>query len=232
MKRWSLVYGMTGLILAVSLVVLLLLPGEADVAAWAPEQGTVLIDAGHGGIDGGAVGAAGSLEKDLNLAVAEKYELLLTLFGVPCAMTRTTDTSLDDGTGETIARRKADDIKRRVALANASALLVSVHMNFFQDPQYWGTQVFYSKNHEDSPRLAECLQTAARTLLAPENTRESKMGEDSIYLLRNVTVPAVIVECGFLSNPAEEARLGTTAYQGAMAAALCAGTLNYLRTAG
>ena len=232
MKRKSGIYGISALLLVLLLFLVLLSPGEADVVAWAPEEGAVLIDAGHGGIDGGAVGAAGTLEKDLNLAVAKKYELLLTLFGVPCTMTRTTDTSLDDGTGETIARRKADDIKRRVSMANTAALLVSIHMNFFQDPKYWGTQTFYSKNHEDSPRLAEQLQTAARTLLAPDNTREIKPGEDSIYLLRNVTVPAVIVECGFLSNPEEEARLNTASYQSALAAALCAGTLNELRSAG
>lgn len=215
------------------LISALLVPQNPDLAAWAPEEGVVLIDAGHGGPDGGAVGIAGSVEKELNLAVSRKYELLLTLFGVPTAMTRTTDTSLDDGTGETIARRKADDIKRRVSMANTEAsLLVSVHMNTFQDAKYWGTQTFYSKNHTESPRLAACLQEAARILLAPDNTRETKQAEDSIYLLRNVTVPAVIVECGFLSNAEEEQRLNTEDYQKAVAAALCVGTLNYLRTAG
>lgn len=216
-------------VLCAAIAVLCLLPPEVPVSAWAPYSRRVVIDAGHGGIDGGAVGRAGTLEKDLNLDIALKCELFMGLLGVDVVMTRREDVSIDDGTGATIARRKAEDIKARVALANAGAdALVSIHMNSFTDDKYWGTQTFYSKNNPKSADLAEKLQAAARTFLAPENARETKRAEDSIYLLKNVTIPAVIVECGFLSNPDEEAKLRNEEYRKAVAVAICAGTLDFL----
>ncbi len=226
-KRY--LYLVLSLMLCVALFTVLLLPEEEDIAVWVPYNRRVVVDAGHGGIDGGAVGYAGTLEKNVNLDIALKCELLMGLFGVDVVMTRRKDVSIDDGTGATIARRKADDIKARVALANAGAdALVSIHMNSFTDSRYWGTQTFYSKNHPESAALAEDLQNAARTFLAPDNTREAKQAEDSIYLLKNVTIPAVIIECGFLSNPDEEAKLGSEEYRKAVAVAICAGTLDFL----
>ena len=221
------------ILLAVSLCMILVAglwqPAEKNVSVWKPYNRRVLIDAGPGGIDGGAVGYAGTLEKDLNLDIALKCELLFGLCGIDVQMTRREDVSIDDGTGETIARRKADDIKARVAMANAGAnALVSIHMNSFTNPKYWGTQTFYSKNNPLSLDLAQNIQLAARTLLAPANEREAKQGEDSIYLLKNVTVPAVIVECGFISNPEEEAKLCTEEYRKAVTVAICAGTLAFL----
>lgn len=183
-------------------------------------------------MDGGAVGASGTLEKDINLRITLKCELLLALFGVDVTMTRRDDRSLDDGSGATIAARKAEDIRARTAMANSGAdALVSIHMNFFPESKYWGTQTFYSVNHPDSAVLAENLQTAARQLLAPENRREIRQADRGIYLLRHASIPAVIVECGFLSNPEEEQRLNTDAYQNAVAAAICGGIINYLRQA-
>ncbi len=229
MREKRYLYLLLSVLLCAALVIVLLLPVEEDVAVWAPYSRRVVVDAGHGGIDGGAVGYAGTLEKDVNLDIALKCELLMGLCGVDIVMTRREDVSIDDGTGATIARRKADDIKARVALANAGAdALVSIHMNSFTDAKYWGTQTFYSKNNPKSVDLAENLQAAARTLLAPDNTRETKRAEDSIYLLKNVTVPAVIIECGFLSNPDEEAKLNTEEYRRAVAVVICAGTLGFL----
>lgn len=229
MKKKGTLYIILSALLCVALAVTLLWPTGNDVAVWAPYTRCVVVDAGHGGIDGGAVGYAGTLEKDLNLDIALKCELLMGLCGVDVVMTRREDISIDDGTGATIARRKADDIKARVALANAGAdALVSIHMNSFTDPKYWGTQTFYSKNNAKSLELAENLQSAARTLLAPDNARETKRAEDSIYLLKNVTVPAVIIECGFITNPEEEAKLCTEEYRKAVAVAICAGTLGFL----
>lgn len=218
------------ILLCVGLLYCFSRPQVADTVGELSSPPRIVIDAGHGGIDGGTVGVSGVLERDLNLAIARKCELLLTLFGVEVVMTRHDAESLDDGTGATIAQRKAADIKMRVAIANAGAdALISVHMNSFPDPQYWGTQVFYSMNDPASATLAESLQTAARKMLAPENARESKAADDRIYLLRHTTIPAVIVECGFLSNPAEEAKLCDNSYQNAVAAAICVGTLDFLR---
>ena len=229
MGKLRYLYILLAVVLCAALVAILLQPAEETVTAWAPYSRRVIVDAGHGGIDGGAVGYTGTLEKDLNLDIALKCELLLGLCGVDVVMTRREDVSIDDGTGATIARRKADDIKARVALANAGAdALVSIHMNSFTNPKYWGTQTFYSKNNPLSLDLAESIQSAARTLLAPNNERETKQGEDNIYLLKNVTVPAVIVECGFISNPEEEAKLRTEEYRKAVTVAVCAGTLAFL----
>lgn len=229
MKKQKLLYIILSVLLCAVLAVALLWPTEEPVTVWAPYTRRVVVDAGHGGIDGGAVGYAGTLEKDLNLDIALKCELLMGLCGVDVVMTRREDVSIDDGTGTTIARRKADDIKARVAIANAGAdALVSIHMNSFTNPKYWGTQTFYSKNNAKSLDLAENLQAAARTLLAPDNARETKQAEDSIYLMKNVTVPAVIIECGFITNPEEEAKLCTTEYRKAVAVAICAGTLGFL----
>lgn len=229
MKKQGTLYIVLSGLLCAALAVALLWPSAESVTVWAPYTRRVVVDAGHGGIDGGAVGYAGTLEKDLNLDIALKCELLMGLVGVDVVMTRREDVSIDDGTGATIARRKADDIKARVAIANAGAdALVSIHMNSFTNPKYWGTQTFYSKNNAKSLDLAENLQAAARTLLAPDNARETKQAEDSIYLMKNVTVPAVIIECGFITNPEEEARLCTEEYRKAVAVAICAGTLGFL----
>ena len=214
---------------AVLLLQHLFRPVQPSTAVCVPFQHRIVLDAGHGGMDGGAVGTAGTLEKDINLRIAQKCELLLVLLGVDVTMTRREDCSLDDGSGATIAGRKAEDIRVRVAMANSGAdALVSIHMNTFPVAKYWGTQVFYSENHPDSAVLADRLQTAARQLLAPDNRRESRQAENSIYLLRHVLVPAVIVECGFLSNPEEERRLNSDEYQNAVAEAICGGIIHYL----
>lgn len=201
-------------------------------AVSAPARHRIVLDAGHGGMDGGATGCSGVLEKDLNLQIARKCELLLVLCGISVTMTRQEDTSLDSGEGATIAARKSEDIRRRVTIANSCGdALVSVHMNSFPDPKYWGTQVFFSLNREESGELAGALQSAARELLSAENRREAKRSDSSIYLLSHAEIPAVIVECGFLSNPEEERRLRDNDYQNAVAAAVCGGILNYFSRA-
>lgn len=232
MKRYRSLRVICPAFLCAALIIALLPPfADGGVPVWASARHSVVLDAGHGGMDGGAVGAAGTLEKDLNLDIAMKCELLMGLFGLDVIMTRREDRSIDDGSGATIARRKADDIRARVEIANAGAeALVSIHMNAFPDPKYWGAQTFYSKNTALSADLAASLQNAARTLLAPGNAREIKAAEDGIYLLRHVRVPAVIIECGFLSNAEEEARLASEEYRKAVAAAICAGTLRYFHS--
>lgn len=194
---------------------------------WRESNRSIVLDAGHGGIDGGAKGLTGLLEKDINLNIAKKCELLYPLFGIKTIMTRNEDCSIDDGTGSTIAARKAQDIHKRVQIANENdGILISIHMNSFTDPRYFGAQCFYSKINPASKTLGECMQAAMREI-DPSNERIEKTADDGIYIMKHVTVPAVIVECGFLSNSAEEARLAQDNYQKQLTLAICVGAIRY-----
>lgn len=179
---------------------------------------TVVIDAGHGGEDGGASSASGVVEKDVNLAVALSLRDLLEANGIPTVMTRTADILLYDRTADYKGHKKSLDLAARRAIADSveNCILVSIHMNAYPAAQYSGLQVWYSPAHPDSQALAEGIQTTALSLM-PSNNRKIKAAGSSIYLLHHATYPAVLVECGFLSNPAEAERLGDPAYQQALA---------------
>ncbi len=190
---------------------------------------TVVIDAGHGGMDGGASGADGTVEKEINLAVAKRLELLLNLSGIECVMTREEDRML---VGDDIKEhRKMHDLKNRLAVAEeisengGNSVLVSIHMNNFSSSKYYGLQVWYSGNNPDSSQLASYVQSYAATFLDTSNKREIKRATSSIYILDRATVPAVLVECGFLSNSEECAKLKSESYQTELAvtmfSALC-----------
>ena len=185
----------------------------------------VLIDAGHGGFDGGAVSKDQVLEKSLNLSVAEKLDLVLLSQGVQVVMTRREDEALtlEGKTG------KSADLRARAKLAQEypDAILISIHMNKFEEAKYDGSQVFYSTNHPDSQVLAECIQTSIRESLQPENTRQIKPAGREIYLLTQAQQPAVLVECGFLSNLAETQRLLDEDYQQSLAQAIANGLQTY-----
>ncbi len=176
---------------------------------------TVVLDAGHGGEDGGAVSAAGVFEKDLNLDVAKKVKELLEANGVTVVMTRETDTLLYDRNVDYHGRKKALDQaeRRRIAETTADAVFVSIHMNAYPQTQYHGLQVWYSPNHAHSRQIAETVQDTVREHLQPENDRRVKASTSSIYLLHHLNCPAVLIECGFLSNPDEAARLSDDEYQ-------------------
>lgn len=177
--------------------------------------GTIVLDPGHGGMDGGAVSEDGIIEKDLNLQLALKLRDMLVAEGFDVVMTRETDVSIHDPDKTTIHAQKESDLVNRVALANSypDAVLVSIHMNKFTQTKYWGAQVFYSKNHEESAAIAGLIQSQIKENLQPENHREIKPAGKEIYLLSKVTIPAVIVECGFLSNAQDAANLSNPDYQ-------------------
>ncbi len=192
----------------------------------------IVIDAGHGGEDSGTVSESGLYEKDVNLAIACHLKEMLELSGYTTVMTRTQDISINDEGLSTVRERKASDLHNRLKLVESegkNCILVSIHQNHFSESKYSGAQVFYSPNHEDSPRLAESIRARIIELLQPENTRESKAGEKSIYLLWNAQVPAVIVECGFLSNPEESEKLADPHYQQQMAFSIYTGLTDYLQ---
>ena len=194
-------------------------------------QGNVLVlDAGHGGEDGGAVSAAGDKESDINLAVVLRLEQLMALYGVPMVLTRSDDRSIHDQSAETLREKKASDLRNRLALVSAqdSAVLLSVHQNAYSDPRYSGAQVFYAPG-EESQSWAELTQQLLRQALDEGNERAVKQIPDTVYLMNHVTCPAILVECGFLSNGEEAALLTTPDYQKKIAAALAAACVQYLR---
>lgn len=173
---------------------------------------TVIIDAGHGGEDGGTTSCTGRLESGYNLEIAIRLEDLFHLLGYDTVMIRRTDTSIYTK-GETISQKKISDLKERVRIANSTenAVLISIHQNFFPESQYRGAQVFYGGS-EGSEDLAKLLQTQLTSSMNPGSRRQVKKGS-GIYLLDKITCPGALIECGFLSNPEEEALLSSPEYQ-------------------
>lgn len=187
----------------------------------------VILDPGHGGIDGGAVGIAaaggdGTLEKDLNLAVSKELGRLLSAQGFRVVYTRADDTMPDAGRAG--ASRKMNDIAARLDVMKAypGALFVSIHMNKYPGEKPCGTQIYYAAKQEGSFALAEAIRSSVLRI-QPDNKRETVGKTDGIYLLEHASGTAVLVECGFLSNPAEAEKLNDPAYRTRLAAYLCAG---------
>jgi N-acetylmuramoyl-L-alanine amidase len=175
---------------------------------------TVVIDAGHGGEDGGAVSKDGKCEKDINLKISLMLGDMFNAAGYSVVQTRTEDKLLYDRNADFKGRKKILDMAARLNAANAcgARLFISIHMNSFPQPKYRGLQVYYSPKHSRSQTVANSIQTLARATLQPENTREVKPSGGRIYLLDKLEYPAVLVECGFLSNPDEAALLCDDAY--------------------
>lgn len=204
--------------------------GEAVTALAGPPRlrgTTVVIDAGHGGEDGGAVSSAGTVESGLNLAIALRLDAVLALYGVDTVLLRTEDVSLHDPDAQTLREKKASDLRNRAEMVEAipNALLVSIHQNTYAgSSRYHGAQVFYA-DAESSGALAQHAQTVLRQALDPDNTRQAAKLPGAVYLMDHITCPAILVECGFLSNPEEDALLRTAGYQTKLAAALASALL-------
>ena len=195
---------------------------------WASvEKGYLLIDAGHGGFDGGAVASDGTLEKHVNLDISLCLRDMLVICGFPVMMTRTDDAALSDSESDTIRHKKVSDMRNRLSLYNGAEMVISIHQNHFQSPKYCGAQVFYSINNPAGAQLAESIQSSIVDGLQPQNKRKIKPATDGVYLMRHTTVPSVLVECGFLSNPEELSNLKTTEYRQQMAWAVMLGYWNY-----
>lgn len=192
-----------------------------------PRNHTVVIDAGHGGEDGGATSCNGVLESQLNLEIALKLNDLLHLLGYQTTMIRTTDISVYTE-GKTLAAKKASDLRNRVKLANETenAVLISIHQNIFSDSQYSGAQVFYAPTNR-SEELAVAMQTALVAACNPGSNRKAKAA-NGIYLMQHIQCPGILIECGFLSNPAEEAKLRGKVYQNQLCCTISAILGNYL----
>lgn len=182
---------------------------------------TIVVDAGHGGEDGGAVSVTGVPESRVNLEIVQKLRDTLALYGVDPVVLREEDVSLHDPEASTLREKKRSDLKNRVRAVEAveGGTLLSIHQNSYPGSQYRGAQVFYAPTG-GSRELAELLQTALREELQPDNDRQAKPIPESVYLMNHVSCPAVLVECGFLTNPEEEALLRDGGYQRQLAAVL------------
>lgn len=188
-----------------------------------------VIDAGHGGEDGGATSCTGALESNINLDISLRLNDLLHLLGLDTKMIRTTDVSVYTG-GNTISARKVSDLKHRVQMVNSTenATLISIHQNYFSDGRYFGAQVFYS-NQEDSKVLANKLQKSLIQALNHGSNRDIKPA-NGIYLMQQVKCPAVLIECGFLSNYQEEAKLRDPIYQKKLCCVIASALSQYANT--
>ena len=203
-------------------------------ASTAAEPRTMLVlDAGHGGEDGGAVSDSGVAESGINLQITRRLYEILRLLGHPSVMTRTGDDAVYDDTAVTLREKKASDLKNRTALANGTpgALLISIHQNCLPGhPGVRGAQVFYNAV-ESSRQLAEVVQQALNGTVN-ESAKTAKPIGDGVYLMSHTTCPAILVECGFLSNPEETALLQQSSYQVKMAAVIAAAYCQYYTNEG
>lgn len=199
------------------------LPATAPIAT-----NTIVIDAGHGGLDGGASGEKGTLEKDINLKVAMFLKDIAESDGRTVILTRTDDRSLHTTDSKKVRNQKRSDLDNRKKILNESGAVafISVHMNKFEQTKYKGAQVFYA-NNDKSKTLGEKIQARLISGLNDGNTRVAKPVPVEVYLFKGTAAPAVVVECGFLSNPEEEILLGQTEYQKKLATYIYEGFKEY-----
>lgn len=188
----------------------------------------VVVDPGHGGEDGGAT-ANGLVEKDINLNISLILADMLRVSGFDVIMTRTEDISIYDESAKSLRDKKRSDILNRLEISNQNpnAIMVSVHQNKFEQSRYSGAQVFYGKKNELSKPLAESVQQSFIDMIQPNNTRVIKPITSSVYLINNAQTPAILVECGFLSNYEEAAKLANDSYQRQVAYTIFNGILSF-----
>lgn len=229
-------------ILAFSLVLIFSLLATGVIYVWQKESAvtaslndknfTVVIDAGHGGIDGGTQSSDGTLEKDINLKIALMLRDILNSFGIQTVMTRETDISIHSDGVTGIKNQKISDIHNRLEIAESTpdAILVSIHQNYFTQEKYSGSQVFYSGNNPESEKLALAVRSSLILNHQKDNTREIKKSGKEIYLLSNTSVPAIMLECGFLSNEREAKLLQTQEYQRQIAFFAALGIMDYINS--
>ena len=190
---------------------------------------TIIIDAGHGGEDGGCEGN-GLVEKNLNLDISLQLAELLRKAGVNVVLTRETDILLYDINSDYKGQKKAQDVRKRLEIASSqeNPVLVSIHMNYFAQTKYSGLQVWYSSYDARSRNLAGLVQSGMKSTLQPNNKRAIKEATSSIFLLHNATFPAVLVECGFLSNPEEARMLSDADYRQKIAKVIFDAIMTYI----
>jgi len=190
-------------------------------------QAVLIVDAGHGGEDGGAVSASGSIESHINLQIALQTRDLLAWFGVSPIMTREEDVSLHDHSAQTLREKKVSDLKNRTTMVEntKNAILISIHQNSFTDPRYRGTQIFFAQMGHSAAFAGVMRESFDGWTSQITNLRENKPVPAGVYLMNHISKPAILIECGFLSNPEEERMLLSSRYQKRLAAAITMGCL-------
>lgn len=229
--RWKtlLFYGILTFLTLIAIILMIVVNSKTRFASTLVEmQVDVILDAGHGGLDGGAVSESGVCEAPITLAVAQKTQVLFGFCGRTALMTRSNDQSLDYHPEATTRQNKNADLHARLDLARQypECPFLSIHLNQFPQAKYAGAQVFYGG---EGQALAQALQDRLRAVLEPENQRVCKPAPDGVFLMKNIGAPAVTVECGFLSNPEECAKLQQDDYQTKIALALVSGYEVYNR---
>lgn len=228
MKRW--IFHVIGTFLGTALLVLIILgPKDAlEVLKETPSVRTLVIDAGHGGFDGGAQAADGTSEQFINLQIAKDLYSLCGFFGENAILTRTNEEALDYQPGRTIHENKTADLKARQQITEgiSDPVFLSIHLNRFSEEQYFGAQTFYSPNNSYSKVYAETIQQKLLDGLQNGNHRKVKTAPETVFLMNRLSCPAVIVECGFLSNPGELEMLKQADYQKRLALCILCGYIS------
>ena len=226
-RKWIILCG-----LAVAGILCIVFGGKKAVRAYSSQHVSqarycIVLDAGHGGEDGGATSCTGVLESGINLEITLRLKDLFHLLGRETKMIRTSDVSVYTK-GGTIAQKKMSDLKERVRIVNTTprAMLISIHQNNFSDNRYSGAQVFYADT-QGSEFLAKQLQSTLIASLNKDSKRACKRC-DGVYLMEHITCPGILVECGFLSNPAEEAKLRSMEYQRKLCCVIAATASSFL----
>lgn len=198
-------------------------------AASTSQKPIIVLDAGHGGLDSGAVGMTGVLEKDINLSIVLALRDLFEMSGFEVVLTRDEDISIYDAGVEGIRNQKMSDMDNRLAIIQKypDSIFLCIHQNNFTDPQYSGAQMFYNNNNPLNRTLAQIMKNKF-TQLQPENGREIKLSGNELFLLKSNKNPSLMIECGFLSNPEEEQKLSTWEYQQKVAFTIWGGVMEFL----
>ena len=212
---------LAAVILAVAATVAVLLLSGGKKQPVMADGVKIVLDAGHGYPDGGAVGSDGTQEKDINLAITEKLREVLEGRGYVVVMTRDGDSGLQDESAGTIREMKKSDMNKRREIVEKSGadLFLSIHMNSFSDPKVSGLHIFYDKAHPEAETLAKSIQQKIGEVTGAE-THTVKTADDGLFLMKNSPIPAILAECGFLSNPDEVEKLKDEAYQAKIAWAI------------
>ncbi len=200
-------------------------PASAEI----DDRPIIVLDAGHGGLDSGAVGKSGLLEKDVNLSVVKHLREMLEMSGFQVVVTRDEDISIYDAGVEGIRNQKLSDMDNRLEIVQSypDSIFLCIHQNNYTDPAYFGGQMFYNENNPDNCTLAQIMQNRFAAL-QEGNDREIKLSGNELFLLKDNKNPSLMIECGFLSNPEEEALLATTEYQQKIAFSIYCGVLEFI----
>lgn len=188
----------------------------------------IIVDAGHGGEDGGAVSEDGISEADINIEIALKLQKLLEASGATVILTRSDENAIYSENAKSIREKKISDTKNRVKLANSSNadIFVSIHLNKINECQYCGWQTFYKNGNDNGKKLATAIQNNLNLAIQKENERVP-LKINNVYIIKHIEIPTVIVECGFLSNEKEKKQLQEEEYQNKLTWGIYNGIMDY-----